>query len=215
MGDYIPGTDGGFDLWFNNFKTKFATYAAALGFTPADVLTMTASFAAWQTAMNENAAAQAVAQGKVAMKANQKRESTTLIRNFVKQIQVQPACTDEIRGELGITIAGGRTPAQVPATSPHMALDWSERGRVTIHVGETPTNEAINKFGEYAKHVILQFKVGAGEWEHLGVTSTSPFVHVVGNDAPVTIEYRAAYLNSKGEQGPWGEMDSAYVGAAA
>jgi hypothetical protein len=47
------------------------------------------------------------------------------------------------------------------------------------------------------------------------VTSTSPFVHVVGNASPVTIEYRAAYLNSKGAQGPWGEMDAAYVGAAA
>jgi hypothetical protein len=75
--------------------------------------------------------------------------------------------------------------------------------------------EVIDGFGQYAKHVILRFKADDGEREHLGVTSTSPFVHVVGNASPVTIEYRAAYLNSKGEQGPWGEMDAAYVGAAA
>jgi hypothetical protein len=216
MGDYMPRTDATFDSWLNNFKAQFSTLAATLGFSPADVLTVTSAYTTWHGSFDDHIEAQNAAKGAAATKNGNRDAAMATVRSFVKQIQSNPDCTDAMRAQLGITIPDGqRTPSQSPTESPNLLLDWSQRGRVTIHVGTIPSNEALNKFGEYAKNVLLQFKNGTGDWEFLAVCSSSPFTHIVGNESPVTVEYRAAYLNSKGVQGPWSDTDSAYVGAAA
>jgi len=119
---------------------------------------------------------------------------------------------NRMRADLGITIpTGKKTPAQIPGTSPGIELDWSERGQVVIHVGTNPNNERINKMGPNAKSVLIQFRYPNEEWQLAGVTTSSPFVHTVGNTEAVVIECRAQYLNSVGEPGPWSETDFAYV----
>ncbi|MBS1713804.1 MAG: hypothetical protein JST30_05650 [Armatimonadetes bacterium] len=217
MADYIPNPDGSFEGWFNGFKVNFASLAVSLGFNPADISTMNGAYTNWNTAYTANIAAQNAAKGAAQTKANQRKTAEAVIRGYVTRIQANPACTDTMRAQLGITIRDThRSPAPVPTDSPLLELDWSKRGQVTLHIGNNPGNESLNKFPYPAKTVLIQFRhANATEWQFLAVASTSPFVHIVGNSNAETLEYRTAYMNSKGQQGPWSEVDSAYVGAAA
>ncbi|MGE0000472.1 MAG: hypothetical protein AB7F50_01170 [Fimbriimonadaceae bacterium] len=215
MPDYIPNSDANFDGWASTFRTNFGTLAAGLGFTPADITAVNNAYTAWSTAYAANIAAQNAAKGAAQTKTNQRKAAESVVRNFVTRIQANPATTDTIRAQLGITIKDtSRTPSPPPTESPLIELDWSKRGQVTIHVGNNPGNENSNKFPYPAKSVLLQYKLAGGEWQYLAVSSTSPFVHVVGNSTAQTMQYRAAYINSKGQQGPWSEADAAYVAAA-
>lgn len=213
---YIPGPDANFDTWLSNFKTNFSVLSLTFGFTPADVTAVTNAYTNWNAAYTANIAAQNAARGAAQTKLNQKNAAEAVVRNYVVQIQSNPVCTDTMRAQLGITIKDtSRTPAPPPTDAPNLELDWSKRGQVTVHVGDIPSNELLNKFPYPAKTVLLQFRqAGATDWTFLAVVSTSPFVHVVGNATSETLEYRAAYMNSKGQQGPWSENDSAYVAAA-
>ncbi len=210
-----PLGNADFDAWMSAFNTYFQANFATWGFGAPESTAVLNAYNDWHAAFIANQAAQAAAEGAAQTQQNERQTSMDVIRPLVKQVQANPATTDIHRAGLGVNIPDPRTPAQVPPTAPFIELDWSQRGQVTIHVGETPSNEQINKFGEFAQNVALQFKLSGGNFEHLGVTSHSPFVHVVGNTTAQTVEYRAAYLNSKGEQGPWSEVDDAYVGVAA
>lgn len=157
------------------------------------------------------------ARARGATKDNTRDTTASLIRNYVKRVQTNPATTDTQRAGLGITIPDTeRTPTQVPPDAPLIELDWSKRGQCIIHAGTNPGNEALNKMGPFGKNLLFHFRnAGDADWQYLGVASKSPFIHVIGNSQPVSLEYRAAYLNSKGQQGPWSEIDTAYVGKAA
>lgn len=216
MPDYIPAADDAFDHWFESFKTYFAANAVALGFAAADATTVTNSFTAWSGNLSAHISAVQAAKGARSTKDQSKNAAKAVIRSYVKRIQANPATTDTQRAALGITIPDGtRTPAQPPTDAPFMVLDWSQRGRVIVHAGTNPTNEQVNKMGPHAKNLLIQFRPVDGEWEYLAVVSSSPFVHIVGNVNPTTLEYRSAYLNSKGVMGPWSAVVTAYVSAAA
>lgn len=216
MADYIPPSDDTFDTWFNNFKTYFVANAVALGFTAADGTTVGNSYTTWSGNLAAHVSAVQAAKGARQTKDQSKRAAKAVIRGYVKRIQANPATTDAQRAALGITVTDGqRTPAQPPTEAPFMVLDWSQRGRVIVHAGTNPTNEQVNKMGPHAKNLLIQFKTETGDWEYLAVVSSSPFVHVVGNVTAMTLEYRSAYLNSRGVMGPWSAVVTAYVAAAA
>lgn len=210
--DFIPKQDAEFNNWYTQFFTNFSALASGLGFNPGEVAALTNARNQWMTAYDNHLAVQNSAKGARATKDNERAESENLIRAYVRRIQANPATTDQMRADLGITIASGKkTPSQVPSTAPGIELDWSERGQVTVHVGENPNNERINKMGPNAKSVLLQYRYPGGEWILAGVTTSSPFVHTINNTEAVVVEYRAQYLNPTGEPGPWSETDFAFV----
>ncbi len=61
--DYIPGADGNFDAWQNNFLAYATANAAALGLDPlVDIPPLTAAQTSWTTDFAANPAAQTAAQ---------------------------------------------------------------------------------------------------------------------------------------------------------
>lgn len=216
MPDFIPQADAAFDTWFDGFRAYFAANYAPLGFAEADAEIVAEAYAVWNEALMTQFAAVAAAQGATRQKQLRKASAVEVIRRYAREIQASPTTTDVQRAGLGITIPDtSRAPTPAPSDAPHLDLDWSQRGRVTIHAGTNPTNEQTNKLAPSARMLILQFRTQGGPWEFLAVTSSSPFVHVVGGSSPAALEYRAAYANARGAQGPWSAAVSAYVTPAA
>lgn len=216
MPDFIPRTDGRFDAWFDNFQAYFADNFGALGYDQSDADALKEAYDAWNEGLMTQFAAVAAAQGATRQKRLLKASAVEIIRRYAREIQASASTTDVQRAGLGITIPDtSRAPIPPPSEAPYLDLDWSQRGRVTIHAGTNPTNEQTNKMAPHARMLILQFRAQGGPWEFLAVTSSSPFVHVVGGVSPATLEYRAAYTNARGAQGPWSAVVSAYVTPAA
>lgn len=212
MPGYMPDRDSEFDTWIVQFDTAFAAVASTLGFTPGDVATINSVRSTWQTAYSAHIAAQNNAQGARATKDNERRNAADVIRTYVRQIQANPNTTDAMRGQLGINIPGSsKNLTGVPTEAPGIEVDWSERGQVTVYVGSSPGKVKGNPFPTSAKAALIQWRFPNGEWQLLTVTNKKSFVHNVGNTEPVTLEYRAAYLNFSGQQGPWSETDIAQV----
>lgn len=216
MADYVPVRDGEFDAWLWQFNDYFQADHVALGFQASDAAEVQSLLDAWRTVYAGSNAAKQAATAMAAEKKNTRREVERAIRRFVRVIQARPATSDLQRGNLGVTIPDRtRTLSPTPTVSPSIELDWSRRGQCVIHVGVNPQNESVNRFSPHGKMCLLQFRMQGGDWEHLAVATSSPFVHVVGNEEPWSIQYRAAYLNSRGRQGPWSDADTAYIAGAA
>lgn len=212
MPDYIPKGDAAFDTWIAQFDTAFAAVAGTLGFDPGDIAAVNSVKNTWQTSYQTYIAVRNLAQGARAGKDNDRQNAERLIRSYVRQIQANPTTTDEIRGQLGIAIPrSSKTLTGVPTESPRIQLDWSQRGQITVYTGSAPGKVVGNKFPAFAKAVLIQWRFPNGAWQLLTVTNKKSFVHQVGNTEPVTLEYRAAYLNIAGGQGPWSETDVATV----
>lgn len=210
--DYIPKRDSDFLNWFSQFKEAFNTYASGLGFTPGDITSVNNSLTAWQNKYNDHLSAATAAQAARQAKSDQREASTELIRSLVKRIQSNPATTNQMRVEFGITVPKeGKTPVPPPKEAPFIELDYGTRGQVTVHVGTQPTNELFNKFPAGADFAQIFYRVEGGEWQFAAAASTSPFIHVLDNITPLMVEYRACYQNTTGQVGPWSESDTAYV----
>jgi hypothetical protein len=211
MSDFIPRSDANFDTWLVQFNTAFASIAASLGFAPADAATINSAKTSWQTDYTTHITAQNNARAARATKDNRRENVTDMIRLYVRQIQSNPNTTDAQRAQLGITIPSDtRTRPEVPGISPKIELNWSERGQIKLFVGGTTGTQGFG-FPESAMFVELQFRLPNGEWQLAGVTTKRTFIHHLDNPEPVTVEYRARYLNSQSEAGPWSETDIAQV----
>src|ERR1035437_8471185 len=70
---YLPANEDGKDIWLTNLAAKFAIYAAALGFLPADVTALSADAAYFHWAL--------VSQGQIAAYAQQWTAYKNAVRN--------------------------------------------------------------------------------------------------------------------------------------
>lgn len=95
--------------------------------------------------------------------------------------------------------------------SPRVEVNWSERRQVKLFVGGT-TGVSGFSFPESAKMVEIQFRLLPNDhWQLAGVTSKRSFTHTLESTEPITVEYRACYLNSQSEALPWSETDIVQV----
>lgn len=211
MSDFIPKRDAEFDTWLNQFSTTFTAIGGTLGFSPGDIATITSARTAWQTDYNAHINAQNNARAARATKDNQRENVEDIVRAYVRQIQANPSTTDAQRAQLGITIpSGSRTKPEVPEVSPKIEINWSERGQVKLFVGGFTGGTGF-AFPEFAKMVEIQYRFPNGDWQLAGVSGKRTFTHTLSNTEPLTVEYRARYLNSQSEAGPWSETDIAQV----
>jgi len=77
-----------------------------------------------------------------------------------------------------------------------------------VHFGTDPGNELNHNLPEGAAGVVIFGHNGGipmveAGWAWLANDSNSPYVHVFTAPAAATWAYRVAYMNGKGEQGPW------------
>jgi len=227
MADYLPRPDAEYDEWIQRFAAYCEANAAALGLSDGQADTIRADKNGWHNAYVSHQEAQAAARGKRETKAHERDRSEASCRQFARMIQANPDVTDEQRKALGLTVRDDKPtaiPAEAVETSapPLLRLDWSQRGRCTIHFGPNPGNERKNGLPHGRKGVKLWFHLGTfsdeppqadDDWRYLADDTRSPYVHVLAGSEPVTVAYRAQYFDTKMRPGPFSDPAEATISA--
>ncbi|HUT90487.1 MAG TPA: hypothetical protein VMY37_13380 [Thermoguttaceae bacterium] len=220
MADYIPGADGAFDSWQENFATYVLANLAALGLDALEIADMNAARAAWSTGYPAHSAAQAAAESARETKDTARQAYEAEIRPLVRQLQASPDVDNTERAAMGITVPDATPTAAVPpATRPVVTVDTAERLRHVIAFQDeaTPTRKAKPQ-GVMGAEIWVKIgdpaPVDPSELEFLAVDSRTPYTtDFDGADGGKTAHYMLRWLNTRGEKGPWSETASATIGA--
>ena len=219
MADYIPSNEAAKLLWLWNLAMWLwrdnALNGLLYGFSFHEVNIF--RFAVVQA---KHAAASA-AEKEVAYRAGvvAKREAVGAAiarsRDFVRRLQAQPAMTDAVRAEAGITVPDATKTAESPRTveeitPPDVVLDWSKRQRVTLHFGLNPHDENHNAKPAGVHAAQIQYHRGGlptleADWVTLDIDTESPYIHILHEDTPTTYAYRACWVDTKLKRGPYGD----------
>lgn len=168
--DYLPAKDGDFRTWLNNFYTVCANNASTLGLTAAELTTIDAAASNFSAALDANLAAQSAARGARADKVDARADTTRTVRGFVREFQANPAVTDVLKGQLGITIPDTtrtKTPPNVPLDL--TAAGWSNG------VNTLKWNRNGNPQGT---QFVIEARYGSSaNWEFVDVTTKAKYDH--------------------------------------
>ena len=214
MADFIPKDEIGRVEWLKHFAGWMSAHGAGYGFSAGDIADLNADADDADTAFQDCEVAQAAARAAVQRKKKGIADALRRARGNVRQLQANPAMTDVVRTEAGITVPDRiPTPMSPDAVQeldpPAVVLDWSKRLRVTIHYGLNPHNERENGRPEGTIGAFIQYHRGGlpeheDDWEILDMRTDSPHVHHVHEDIPTSYAFRACWRDSKGNQGPYG-----------
>ncbi len=220
-GDYIPGADGAFDAWQDNFVAYVSANAASLGLDPMnDVAPLSAASIDWGVAYPANTTAQQAAQAARQTKDGARTDLVAIVRPLVRRMQANPAVTDDDKASMGITVPDS-TPTDVvlPETRPVVNVDTSQRLRHTIHFADeaTPTSKAKPPGVRGAQ---IWVKIGdpppadPSECTYVATDTRTPYVlDFDGTQAKQNAHYMLRWENTRGETGPWSETATATIGA--
>ena len=219
--DYIPGADGAFDAWQDNFITYATANAAALGLDPlVDIPPLVAAQTTWTTDRAANTAAQAAAEAARQAKDGSRGGLEGVIRPLVGRLQASPEVDDAERQALGITVRDTiATPVEPPTTRPVISVDTSQRLRHTISFADeaTPTRKA-KPAGVRGAQIWVKIgdpaPVDPSELTFLATDTRTPYVvDFDGADANKVAHYMLRWESTRGAPGPWSETASATIGA--
>jgi hypothetical protein len=221
----IPRTDNELMVWLNNFSTAFATHAAALGFTEAEVASVAADAAMLNFLVGDlvptyKAAFQARTSYKTLMingpvgtpdggmppapstaaaPASVAPGILPRTRLLLQRIQAAPGYTEAIGDNLGIV--GPPAPTPIPAalakpTAKATAIPGSE-----VQVGFSK--------GDFDGVLVEGRRTGETAWTTLGTDYFSPFADTrppLEAGRPETREYRLRYLLRDEPVGEWSDI---------
>jgi len=219
--DFIPRQDDSFKAWFDNFTVYAQAHAGELGLSPAQVAELVAVRDAWDAGFSRNVEARNAAMAATADKDRLRKEAEQVVRLCSGLIQRRRETTNDQRASLGIRITERKPTPLAPdairhISTPSLVLDWSQRGQVTIHFGQNPSDEPHNALPEGVRGVRLWCAPAAPDteaehlaWEWLADDTRSPYIHV--HRVPGEVVYRAQYIDRKLRLGPLGGPVSASV----
>ncbi|MBV8855834.1 MAG: hypothetical protein JOZ02_02635 [Acidobacteria bacterium] len=225
----LPRTDPELVLWLNNFAAAFATHAAALGFTTAEVDSVNAanamvSFLVGDFLPTYKSALKAgttykdrVISGPVGPPATPPPPAPTTatppaavppgilarLRTLVQRIQLSPAYTEEIGLALGITGTGDGGPS-APDSSPKPTLKARSNGPGVVQL-----DFSKEKFDGV---FVESRRPGEDGWQSLGIDNYSPFIDdrpPLEAGKPERREYRVRYLLRDQATGEWSDIVTA------
>ena len=222
MADYIPTTDAALVTWFNNFSTKFAAYAPAIGLSAADVTAVNNDDAMVQTLMNRVETYKQEAQEAVAYKNLMLKKPLgtpapappvnpnpalpvtapapgilARTRALAARIKAAPAYSEAIGKDLGI-VGTGDNAAPNPAAKPALAA---------VTAGADTVDVSFVKNGYQG--VLLEGQRGTETaWTQIANLRYSPYRDSrpnVSPTAPDVRRYRAIYLHKDQSTGQYSD----------
>ena len=207
--DFIPEKDSEFIVWLRGFNAYVQAHAAELDISPAKAAAVAAKAASCEAAYREHLRLHGLARGAFEEKVRERKETEQLARGLAQVLQVRPETTDAQREGLRL-----RVPDRIRTTpspdrikgmeGPNVLLDWSGRSQVAVHVGPSPGKEHENAFPEGVKAAALYVRQGDGPWTYAATITRSPYVYPVASSVPVTLTFRACYLDSRMRPGLFG-----------
>lgn len=208
--DYIPCSDAEFDEWFRNFAANISAIATPLGISPAMITEVTDAYANWQPGYAAQQMARNAAQAATETKDALRDTGKETVRPLVGVLQAHPGLTDAQRAILGITVPDRKptpaSPEYVTALAPPLLLlDWSGRGLVVVHFGVNPSNEKNNAKPHGIFGARIWSRQDGGDWEYVAVDTNSPYTHNFSITKPVSVEYRAQWIDKQMRPGPFSQ----------
>ena len=223
MPDYMPGSDIGFDQWFDDFTAYVVANFAGLGLIPTDITILQLKNNDWNTKYDAHIAAKVAARGATEMKDNSRKEAESFARSLVKRITNYPGTTDLKRELMGITVPDTiLTPLSEDVVfttpTPTVIIDHSQPRMAIVHFGVNPQKENKNAKPPGIKGAKIWYHIGGlpteGEkWDFLADDTNSPYTHIINNDEPITIAYRAQYFDRRMRLGPLGDPITVAISA--
>ena len=217
MADYLPAGIADFVLWMANFGNQIGVHGATVGATPAEIADFQADtlrFATEVLAVDSDRNAYRAAE---AVRDDDRSDTIEpRLRPFVQRIQHYPAMTNAIRRDLGITVPDDTpTPLSEVAIeevgAPLLVVDIGQSKRATLKFGRNPLNQRQNALPAGMRGVRLWYFIGSGpppnekDWQFLDDDNRSPYTHVTMNPDPMTVTYRAAYVDPHNRVGEHSE----------
>lgn len=212
--DYLPKTKGVLNIWQANFVAKVVANPTDYGLVAGDVVDLAAFSTAWQTSLAAMTVAQNAAKGAVQTNDEDMDALESEVRGLVKQIQAWKNMTDAKRRELGITVPDlTKTPLseQIVLTTPPPIVQAKCTGPKFVQLDWYPTqapgeSEALPQGISGVSIFYAEGGIPSDEsqWKFLALDTNSPYVHNVGNDATVTIAYKAQWFDRRKRLGPFG-----------
>ncbi len=156
--------------------------AAALGITAAEMASLTAARDEFTTALTASDTALANSKVKVATKNQERRELEDLLRPLVQRVQLNPALTDQMRGDAGLPIRDTTRTFSNPVAPSDLVATGGADG-----VNSLKWAAAGNTSG--VQYVVEAKAVGALDWSVVDVTSATSYKHT-GQTPGFKLEYR-------------------------
>jgi hypothetical protein len=215
--DFIPHDQAEFEMWATRFKEYVFTNYAALGLTAGQKQEILNVCLASHVSFGEKQEKENIYRGAVEKDNADRKIAKECLRKYARHIQGRVETTDEQREGLGITVRDKiPTPVGLPTIAPELEIDFSQRLRHTVHAGTNPQNENLNKKPKGVASIELRKKVdsapsGPDDMQIVIVMTSSPAILDCSGQAGKIVYYVARYLNTRGQPGPWGEVESAEV----
>jgi len=215
--DFIPKDRASFDEWAWVFKEYVTANYAALGLTAAQKDEIVNAVLASHSSFVDKQEKENIYRGAVGKDRENVKIAEQVLRKYSRFLQGRPQTTDTVREGLGLTVRDKQpTPVGVPDIAPELEIDFSQRLQHKVHAGTNPQNEQLNKKPKGVASIELRKKVGEAptgpnDMQTTAIMTSSPAVIDLTGQAGKIVYYVARYLNTKGQPGPWGEVESAEV----
>lgn len=218
-GSYIPARDAEARDWYNNFATIVSANVLALGLATGDVTTISGVANNFNTAFLTASNPVTRTSASIAAKNAAKNNASFIIRPYAMRINSNPAVSNSLRQQLGITIRD-RNPSRQPApvTQPLLSVVNATPGEHLVRFADalTPASRRKPVFA-----ISMQLYRAITEDAPAPNPSTAVFVgnfssnpvRTANNpdDAGRTATYFGRWINRRGEPGPWSAGSSLTV----
>ena len=151
-----------------------------------------------------------------ATKQETRAEYEKILMTLVGILRVNTRVTDDDRRAMGIHIRDTKpTPAPVPTTFPILAIDTSVARRLTIAFRDNASNSAAKPKGVHGaeiKWLIADERPTVEQLTNSTFDTRTPYTLVFNDqERGKTVWICARWQNTRGEKGPWGDMESGIV----
>ncbi|MCK4307022.1 hypothetical protein KAW50_02215 [candidate division WOR-3 bacterium] len=212
--DYVPEKDSDFNSWQKSFVDYIIANASALVVSTSEKNKLVSLRNSWKTDYLNHLTAQNAAKGATETKEETRDSYETAIRQLTRKFQARAETTDSQREGLGITvpdrirtplseqIVQSESPPKVKArcTSPkQVRIDW--------YPSQVGTDSGAKPKG--IDGVAIWYAEGGiptdnALWRFLALDTNSPYIHSVGNNATVTLAYKAQWFDKRKRMGAFG-----------
>ena len=217
MGGYLPAKDDEFSRWLGHFAQRLIAYWEELDIRGLEVLVLRFLGDRFAEEIDGVISAHNAYRASLAVRDNDRADTIEpRLRKLVQRIQHHPAMTDAIRRDLGITVPDGEPTPQTAvsideAGAPLITADVGQHKRAILKFGPNPLNARHNALPAGIRRVRLWYYIGNGpptdekDWQFLDDDNRSPYTHVTMNAQPMTITYRAAYVDRHNRVGAFSD----------
>ena len=217
--DFLPAKDQAFLVWALNFTTALVSMLVRLGFPEAVFQELMALRNTFSEKLTTAEAPATRTKAAVQAKNNARKAFEKRLRQVIKEyLTYNHALTDEDRDDLGLPIyKTTRTKAPVATNYPDFDIDSGTIRRLVIHFFDQGSVKSKAKpagqHGSEIRWAILDTPpVDVADLIHSSFDTRTPFtLDFEGHERGKTVYFCLCWENTRGEKGPWSEIQSAII----